>query len=246
MKMFEHTASEPGMWRGWTKGGQVLELHRGRRGWSFGAGIHLHGNDDDDKSNRMLFIKFWRFTAVIPMGIVDNAYPFCDEPQWSAYFHSECDVVLRCGQRSFYPRLPWQLEWHRTSKMMADGSWFHETRAGNLAMKGAGIDAWRFNEREVEGKEWRTEYPYTYTLESGDVQRRTASVKINEMEWRRRALMWTGIGAKVVRSIEVNFSDEVGERSGSWKGGCIGCGYEMHPGEDPESTLRRMERERKF
>jgi len=26
MKMFEHTASEPGMWRGWTKGGQVLEL----------------------------------------------------------------------------------------------------------------------------------------------------------------------------------------------------------------------------
>jgi len=44
----------------------------------------------------------------------------------------------------------------------------------------------------------------------------------------------------------VKFSDEVGERTGSWKGGVIGTGSEMRPGESPEQCLRRMERERKF
>lgn len=49
-----------------------------------------------------------------------------------------------------------------------------------------------------------------------------------------------------VRAIDVQFSDEVGERTGSWKGGTIGCGYNMLPGESPLDTLRRMEAERKF
>ena len=47
-------------------------------------------------------------------------------------------------------------------------------------------------------------------------------------------------------SIGVSFDGEVGEETGSWKGGCVGCGYEMLPGEVPLDTLRRMERDRKF
>lgn len=48
------------------------------------------------------------------------------------------------------------------------------------------------------------------------------------------------------RSIDVEFNAEVGERTGSWKGGCIGCGYQMNPNETPLQALRRMEAERKF
>jgi len=48
------------------------------------------------------------------------------------------------------------------------------------------------------------------------------------------------------QSIDVSFSGEVGERSGSWKGGTIACGYTMLPDESAENTLRRMERDRKF
>ena len=48
------------------------------------------------------------------------------------------------------------------------------------------------------------------------------------------------------KSINVQFSDETGERTGSWKGGTIGCGYDMLPGETAEQTLRRMEKEREF
>ncbi len=38
----------------------------------------------------------------------------------------------------------------------------------------------------------------------------------------------------------------VGERTGSWKGGTIGCGNDLLPGETMEQSLRRMERDRTF
>ena len=58
--------------------------------------------------------------------------------------------------------------------------------------------------------------------------------------------MWTSLFSKKRRSIDIDFNDEVGEETGSWKGGCTGCGYTMLDGELPEQTLRRMEKERKF
>lgn len=51
---------------------------------------------------------------------------------------------------------------------------------------------------------------------------------------------------RLSRYINIDFSDEVGERSGSWKGGVLGCSYEMQRNETPLDTLRRMERERVF
>jgi hypothetical protein len=78
------------------------------------------------------------------------------------------------------------------------------------------------------------------------VQERTATVNVEEREWRQHWLKWTGLFANVQRTISVNFSDEVGERSGSWKGGCTGCSYQLRADETPEQSLRRMEAERKF
>jgi hypothetical protein len=46
--------------------------------------------------------------------------------------------------------------------------------------------------------------------------------------------------------IDIEFNDEVGERSGSWKGGTIGCSYAMLPTDTIESCLRRMEKEREM
>jgi hypothetical protein len=84
---------------------------------------------------------------------------------------------------------------------------------------------------------------YRYTLLSGEVQEREATVHVKRMTWGWPRL---GLPLRSVKSIEVEFSDEVGERTGSWKGGTIGCGYEMRPGETPALCLRRMERERTF
>lgn len=85
-------------------------------------------------------------------------------------------------------------------------------------------------------------HPYKYTLRSGEVQERTATIQVETRLWTRP---W--LPRKLFKkTIDVKFNDEVGERSGSWKGGVLGCGYDMKSGETPLDTLRRMERERVF
>lgn len=90
-------------------------------------------------------------------------------------------------------------------------------------------------------------FPYKYTLKSGEVQNRTATVSVTRRVWYWRLFKYLKIGPKIdSTTLDVSFDDEVGEGAGSWKGGTIGCSYQMLKGETPEQTLRRMERERKF
>ena len=89
-------------------------------------------------------------------------------------------------------------------------------------------------------------WPYTYVLRSGEVQKRNAAIYGEEMEWRWLWFRWLPWPRKIQRTISVTFDAEVGERTGSWKGGCVGCGYEWRKGETILAALRRMERERKF
>ena len=69
---------------------------------------------------------------------------------------------------------------------------------------------------------------------------------VEEMEWRPKWLGWTSLFAKTRRYIEVSFSEEMGPRKGSWKGGTIGCGFNLNPKEHPMDCIKRMEREYKF
>ena len=85
--------------------------------------------------------------------------------------------------------------------------------------------------------------PYKYKLKSGVIQNVIATCYQERRHWHRK---WFPFLKKTTTSIEVKFSDEVGEGIGSWKGGTISCSYRMKFGEDMEKTLRRMERERKF
>ena len=91
-------------------------------------------------------------------------------------------------------------------------------------------------------------FPYRYRLRSGEVQVRTATVTGERMAWAWRLPWKVGVfwPRKVRTSIWVKFSGEVGEETGSYKGGVTGCGSALLPGETPEQCLRRMERERTF
>lgn len=101
---------------------------------------------------------------------------------------------------------------------------------------------WSWRHREHKILTAPETHPYRYTLRSGEVQERTATIQVETRLWTRP---W--LPRKLFKkTIDVKFNDEVGERSGSWKGGCLGCGYDMNPGETPLDTLRRMERERVF
>lgn len=97
--------------------------------------------------------------------------------------------------------------------------------------------AHRFDKEPVDG-----EHDFSYTLKSGEVQNRKAKLEIHELEWHRWWLPWK----RVSRGIWVDFDGEVGERTGTWKGGTVGCGYDLLPNETPLECFRRMESEREF
>ncbi len=99
---------------------------------------------------------------------------------------------------------------------------------------------WRHREHEVLGPP--ATHRYTYTLRSGEVQKRNATIKAERRLWTRPWLPHK----RESRYIDISFDEEVGERSGSWKGGVMGCSYEMLEGETPLTALRRMESERRL
>lgn len=212
------------MWRGWLKNGQSLELNWQNRFWEFGAGILIHINDDD-MGDRMLCLKFWRVSAYIPIGIVPHPWPTLDR-RWSVFASNDFGLAFCWGLCRKSLDWPWSLHTLEYQMQMPDGSW---------------CDVF---DRSAEPHS--ESYTYTYTLKSGTIQNRTATVsKRRHILCRRifRRLRWPRWAKE---SLEIEFSDEVGERSGSWKGGTIGCGYDLLPGETMLDSLRRMERERVF
>jgi hypothetical protein len=97
---------------------------------------------------------------------------------------------------------------------------------------------WQHRLHEVLGDS--EAHPFRYVLKSGAVQDRIATIKPERRVWTRFWFPWE----RENRYISIDFSDEVGERSGSWKGGVIGMSFDMQPGERPVDALRRMQRER--
>lgn len=82
-----------------------------------------------------------------------------------------------------------------------------------------------------------------FTFEDYDGEVLVATTRIEEGEH------WLGVGwfrwlawfakARLYRSLDISFSDETGERKGSWKGGVLSTGIEMLPGELHEAAFRR-------
>lgn len=110
--------------------------------------------------------------------------------------------------------------------------------------------SWK-NEKEPENL-WKKTQPYHYILKSGEIQTVDATYIVEEREWKLKYFKWLPI-KRVSRSIEVSFSEEVGEERGSWKGGVTGTSEEMkkvdiffREYEKPERTLYRMMRIRYF
>lgn len=161
-------------------------------------------------------------------------------------WHHEPDEGMESWGISIYPRDA-HLNWGRHCKIVHfpwDWSHVRHDVFDKDQCRRTWIASWR-DPKADDGRYIET-HPYTYRLRSGDVQQRTAEIYGEEMEWRWRWFRWLPWPRKVSRSIDVKFSNEVGEKTGSWKGGCVGCGYEWRKGETMLQALRRMEAERKF
>ena len=151
-------------------------------------------------------------------------------------------IHLNWGNACKILHFPWDWQWVRTSYLLSDGTWFHERKGDR---KGRAYEQYQEVRTLRDARAWREVHPYRYVLRSGTIQERTATIEVSEAEHRWRWFTWLPFG-RVSKGIDIKFNDEIGERSGSWKGGTLGCSYSMQRGESPIACLRRMEAERKF
>jgi hypothetical protein len=82
-----------------------------------------------------------------------------------------------------------------------------------------------------------------FEFDDFDGKRIRATTHIEEREWRFGTgwCRWLSLvrRPRVRRSLSIEFSEEVGPEKGSWKGGTLGHGIEMLPGELHEAAFRR-------
>jgi len=164
-------------------------------------------------------------------------YNECDPPRYGVCIHMD-SLCFALGDKTKIYDLPWALDWIRTSCLTKNNTWIHETK-NNRGMNFWDIEKWK-DTLFIEN------HPYRYITKSGEIQDCIATIKVREMEWRPKWFKWLKWTRKVHKDIEIDFSDDIGEKKGTWKGGCTGCSYQMLQGETPYETLKRMERERKF
>lgn len=195
----------------------------------------------DNRPRINIGLIFYKIILVLPFR--NKWTDECDCPTWGIAYHEDMLWIHRGGKGNLNGgskwwafQAPWSYSWVRTSALRKDGGWEHETIGNNKS----------FYREEWENILWSETYPYTYVLKSGEVQNRKAKLRVEEREWRMHGFKWSSFRNKIEKTISVDFDAEVGERTGSWKGGTTGCGYTLLQNETPLECLRRMEKERMF
>lgn len=202
-------------------------LRRANRGVSWVPKLKIQLTQFDSEFYLILFGLF------IPLPCL-NKYAtdagFGDEPQWG-FYHMEREMWFWWGRHYYVLRYPWDYVHVRHSVMRVDGAMV--PFVGSWERKDP-------DERHIES------HPFRYTLLNGTVQDRVTTVYVEEREWVWRWFKWLGFPRKIRRSLNIDFNDEVGERTGSWKGGVLGTACDIHNGETPLQALRRFEKECKL
>ena len=198
----------------------------------------------DEEYKDYIMLALFKFQLMITLNFLPFRKDFTDYEgtrQYGCYLFSDngfSDVSLWFwwGKKNKVLGFPWNFKWYKTSILLKGGDWEHESK-GNTK---------QFYDKKWKDQQYCLNYLYTYKLISGEEQKIPTKIYVEKREWRRKAFMWTSLFNKVKKTIDVDFSKEVGEGKGSWKGGTIGCGYDMKKGEDAMQTIMRMERERRF
>jgi hypothetical protein len=193
----------------------------------------------DNRPRINLCLIFFSLTFVLPFR--NKWTDECDAPKWGIAIHNKTLWIYRGGNGNMNGGNKWWTwdipfitrNWVRTSILLKDDTWEHETW-------GRGKDFYN-DEWKSKQKSWNYDF-----IDSYDNTIVPTTIYVEEREWRPKWLTWTSLFAEKRRTIDVHFSKEVGKRKGSWKGGTVGCGYDLLPNERPLDCLKRMEKERTF
>lgn len=214
----------------WRQNHDSIDFNWGYFSPRFGLEFLVHRGHYFDSQYRLSFCFGWgMFSIKLPFH-VKNYQESCEWDQYGIQFFEDI-VWLRTGKGTKTWYLPWK-HWVFEGHWIAnkEGDWRHIAKSEH---------SWEV--KEIEGH--CETHDYIYTLKSGEVQKRKAKCYLEKRQWHRK---WFPFVKMERVCIDVEFDGEVGERSGSWKGGTIGCSYDKNPTEGIEQCLRRMEAEREF
>ena len=227
------------------------DWYAGWHDWKFELAYEECGYEEP---NGKLHISLFGWHSVFTMPWKSKRFPYgdCDAPTWGIQIHDSSlwimkggDGNMNGGSKWWSWDIPFFTKVHVRHDVMCNLANWDEPEDLRLVsydhlQRHSGKDYVPLIENELVKK-----YYYDY-LDSYDNTRIPCTFWVEEREWRPKWLTWTGCFKKVHRYIEIEFKNEVGPDKGSWKGGVLGCSYDLLPGEDPMDCIKRMERERKF
>ena len=209
--------------------------------------IDLHSGDDDYPGCRLSIAAFNKyFTQRLPNWLVrpykkqndfrgskyttlhDRTYGVSLTDNYlSFHFGRQMDDSEEDKQKGFF--LPWG-EWEHVRHTLynLDGS-VHVASVGDKYKEWEearkSVPKAEFNCKDFDGMEFAT------------------TAFIEEREWRRgvgwfKWLRWF-VQPKISRSLDLRFSEPIGRRKDSWKGGTTGHGINMQPNESVKSAFQR-------
>lgn len=230
---------------------------------AFSFSLKSHGGDEGYKWNALIVYMFglafslylpriirpwrrkvqahWDAATIARMG---RDWYWDEEPREYGFSLTDGFLILYFGiqpgdssrDQSWSCFVPWtQWRFIRFSLYEPDGTHFYTQLESE---RSRGLDSFHEQQaaQEKVGKR-------SFTFRDFDGELIIATTHIEEREWHfgTKWCSWLSYFRKprIVRSLSINFSSEVGPEKGSWKGGTLGHGIDMLPGETPENAFRR-------
>lgn len=211
----------------------------GEINWVWGLAFQFYRSGDDHHWGLNFHLLYPEFYLKLPIKTTKTIYDSFF-PSWGGSF-SNFDLHLNWGDRYKILENPFKERYHFHETLLKDMTWYKHKQYTLRDENNNWEDEYKF----LNENAYTETHPYYYLLNSGKVQETKATIRV-ERWTRKRPWLHYLFGKNVSYCIGVTFADEVGERAGSWKGGCIGCSYDMKPGEIARTTLNRMQNERRF
>jgi len=222
------------------------DWYAGWHSWKFDISYEACGYETAN-GELNISILGWHSTFRLPWKSKRFPYGDCDAPKWGIAIHDNTFWIYRGGNGNMGGGTKW---WTWDIPFWTMIHMRHEVMCNIDGEKK--LIPYDSIGKEKDGKylpmeknEMVDRYFYDYT-DKYDGEVIPCTFWIEEREWRPKWLTWTGRWKYVKKYIEIVFNNEVGSRKGSWKGGCIGCSYDLLENETPMECIKRMERERDF
>jgi hypothetical protein len=169
------------------------------------------------------------------------------DPAWGFSSYHEAsggEMIFRWNKRYYTFYYPWALEYHRTSYLFKNNTWFTNIGYKKSWKNSKGIYK-RFEDFDEEDKQELLLEEFNFHDTRQDVKTKVTTYQ-RIMVWRRKWLPFTDLFSFKKHEVDMEFANPIGYRVGTWKGGTVGMSRIINKGETTEDVVRRVELEEEY